>query len=144
MVLDLAAEGLNVKYLGSKFTVPLGGDAFAEGWERIFGKKWPPASAPREAWKSHPPCPRCGADRTLVLSDPVQYECPECETRRPQSLETPDLTLAPSMLCAHGGRPRDWHYRYQGIWGSDILSCRHVEFDGEVIELHEQFKPVSG
>lgn len=28
-----------MKYLGSSFTVALGGDAYGEGWERIWGAK---------------------------------------------------------------------------------------------------------
>lgn len=58
------------EYLKDKFTVPLGGKEFREGWERTFGKKM----------KTCPTCDGYG-DLLNMLDDEEQYreECPTCE-----------------------------------------------------------------
>ena len=80
-----------MKYLGSSFTVALGGDAYREGYDRIDWRK------------DKPRCERC-SDTGVILTVTVlgsmppegtfplrQRPCPNCGTR-PQSHDTPDFS----------------------------------------------------
>lgn len=56
-----------MKYTSKTFSVPVEGDAYREGWERIFGKKDPPDS-PRE----RPVLCTCGAP---LMKDGWCHDC---------------------------------------------------------------------
>lgn len=52
-----------MKYLeGSSFTVRVGGSAYAEGWDRIFGKPPTPASEAAGEREVGPDCRACGQE----------------------------------------------------------------------------------